>query len=231
MLFTKLHTIFDYQRGLLYCRGKFERLLVPGRYRLSASKYVVVVIDLRPIDLTISGQEMLTADNVGIKLSVVATYKVVDPRAAAETSESYADALYLRVQIALREIVAGFPIDELLNSRQAISDQLTERCSTIATSYGLEWIESGVKDITFPSELKRVFAQIVAARKEGLAALERARGESAALRNLANAAKIFEENPGLLQLRSLMAAEQGTGNQIVIHLREPDHLDRAMQRE
>ncbi|MEP6754012.1 MAG: slipin family protein [Chthonomonadales bacterium] len=219
-MFGMLYTIYDFQHGLLYHEGRFERILEPGQYRLSKSKDSVTVIDMRPVDLTISGQEMLTADNVGIKLSVVVTYKVVDPKLAANSSERFQDALYVRVQMALREIVGEFPIDDLLTARQTIAEQLTTRCAPAATALGLEWIDAGVKDINFPTELKRVFAQVVVAREEGLAALERARGESAAIRNLANAAKTFEGNPGLLQLRTLMAAEQGSGNHLVVHIDE-----------
>ncbi len=68
----------------------------------------------------------------------------------------------------------------------------------------------------FPGELKNIFAQVVNARKEGLAALERARGESAALRNLANAASLFDNNPNLMQLRFLQSLEKNTGNTVVI---------------
>jgi regulator of protease activity HflC (stomatin/prohibitin superfamily) len=73
-----------------------------------------------------------------------------------------------------------------------------------------------LKDIMFPGELKTIFAQVVKARKDGLAALERARGESAALRNLANAAKLLDDNPKLAQLRLYQLLESGAGNTVVI---------------
>jgi regulator of protease activity HflC (stomatin/prohibitin superfamily) len=70
----------------------------------------------------------------------------------------------------------------------------------------------------FPGELKKVFAQVVTARKEGLAALEKARGETAALRNLANAAKLVENNPALMQLRMIQSLEESSGNTLVVGL-------------
>ena len=81
----------------------------------------------------------------------------------------------------------------------------------------------------FPGELKNIFAQVVNARKEGLAALERARGESAPLRNLANTAKLLENNPALLQLRLLQALNAGSGNTIVLKLPDESEMDALPQ--
>ncbi|MBN2311251.1 MAG: hypothetical protein JXR94_19895, partial [Candidatus Hydrogenedentes bacterium] len=81
---------------------------------------------------------------------------------------------------------------------------------------GLRLISVDLKDIMFPGKLKEMFAQVVSARKEGLAALERARGETAALRNLANAAKMIENNPNLMQLRLLQALGEASGNTLVL---------------
>jgi hypothetical protein len=90
-----------------------------------------------------------------------------------------------------------------------------------AEELGLRLISVGLKDIMFPGKLKDVFAQVVSARKEGLAALYKARGETAALRNLANAAKMIESNPSLMQLRILQALGGSSGNSLVLGL--PTH--------
>src|SRR4030067_2173938 len=85
-----------------------------------------------------------------------------------------------------------------------------------ASELGVELLAVNIKDIMFPGELKNIYAQVVNARNEGLAALERARGESAALRNLANAAKLMENNPALFQLRLLQAVGSNSGNTIIL---------------
>lgn len=99
-----------------------------------------------------------------------------------------------------------------------MSQQLRERAMPNVEALGLQLLSATIKDITFPGELKRVFAQVVKAQKDGLAALEKARGESAALRNLANAAKLLENNPALLQLRLLQAVSESAGNTVVLGL-------------
>ena len=85
---------------------------------------------------------------------------------------------------------------------------------------GIELQEAAIRDLTFPGELKKIFTQVVKARQEGLAALEKARGETAALRNLANAAQMVERNPSLLQLRLLQVLAQQPGNTVVLGLQQ-----------
>jgi len=83
---------------------------------------------------------------------------------------------------------------------------------------GVEVMSVGIKDLTFPGTIKQTCAQVVAARQEGLAALERARGETAALRSLANGAKLLENNPNLLHLRTLQALNESSGNTVVLKM-------------
>ena len=126
--------------------------------------------------------------------------------------------MHLELQLALRQIVGAVDIDSLLATRDEISKKLTEMTEAKARELGLHLISVGIKDIMFPGKLKEVFAQVVSARKEGLAALEKARGETAALRNLANAAKMIESNPGLMQLRMLQTLGGSSGNTLVLGL-------------
>jgi hypothetical protein len=93
----------------------------------------------------------------------------------------------------------------LLRTVEDSAPKLTELTSVKATEYGLKLISADIKDIVFPGEMKKAFVQVVKAQKEGQAALERARGETAALRWLANASRMMDDNPNLLQLRALQA--------------------------
>lgn len=211
-------TVFEYQRGLLYTDGIFRRVLTPGAYWCFTPRTTITRLDLRPRFVSISGQEVLSADNVGLKLSLAAKFQIVDPLKAAHNSDNYEAALYLELQLALRELVGAVKIDELLDKRQELSAQLFERAAPAIQALGLELLSVNVKDVMFPGDLKRIFAQVVKAQKEGLAALERARGESAALRNLANAARMLEQNPALMQLRLLQTVGDGSGNTVVLGL-------------
>jgi len=212
-------TVFEYQRGLLYVQGRFVRVLEPGRYWLRRRDTVVRLVDVRPAYVTIPAQELLTADGVGLKVTVAAQFEIADLDRAFNKVADVMTALYLTVQMALRRVIGAAKIDELLEARDRFGEQLVALARDGVAEIGLRLIDADIKDIMFPGELKRIFAQVVQARQEGLAALEKARGETAALRNLANAAKLVQENPALLQLRMLQAVAAQPGNTFVLDQR------------
>jgi regulator of protease activity HflC (stomatin/prohibitin superfamily) len=209
-------TVLEYEKGLKYAKGKFVSVLEPGQYGYLPFFTTIQKIDIRPRFASIAGQEVLSADGVTIKVSLAANFEISDPYVAINKVQSYQQALYLELQLGLREIIGSEDIDSVLSGRGALSKKLTELTEPKAASLGLKLISVDLKDIMFPGKLKEVFAQVVSARKEGLAALEKARGESAALRNLANAAKILEGNPNLMQLRLLKALGESSGNTLIL---------------
>ncbi len=208
--------IYEYERGLLYKRGKYVRLLGPGKHWYLRSIHAIQKLDVRTRLVSISGQEVLSADNVSIKISLICSYKVEDPYRAVTEVESYIQAMYYELQITLRDLVGETSIEELLSKRKEIGGELLARTKEKVLDFGVALESVAIKDVMFPGDLKRIFAQVVNARMEGLAALERARGESAALRKLANTARLLDKNPGLLQLRLLQTLENGQGNTIIL---------------
>ncbi len=190
--------------------------LPPGTHWVARRVGSITKVDVRPYVLTVPGQELLTSDGIGVKLSLVANVEVTDPAAAVNQVQSYTAALYTIIQVALREIVSGRSLEDLLAGRADIGPKVLEASAEPAQAFGLKVTSVDVRDLMLPGDLKRIFAQEVAARKEGLAALEKARGETAALRNLANAARMVEENPALLQLRLLQQLGAAGGNTVVI---------------
>jgi len=126
------------------------------------------------------------------------------------------DFVYTALQIALREAVSRRSLDDLLQARAALSDEIVEPVRATARTVGVELDSLAVRDMMIPSELRRAAADVATARAQGLASLERARSEVAATRALANAARTLSDQPGLLQLRTLQAIETG-GATVVLH--------------
>jgi len=215
---TKHIIVYEYQKGLRYSKGRYTGTLDPGQYWILPTFSSIVPVDVRPEFITIQGQDVLSADGVTLKVSLAAEFQVVDPNLAVNKTANFRTALYLTLQMALREIVGGEKIDALLENRAQVSTKLVELTSAKAQEFGLKLISADVKDIMFPGEMKKAFSQVVKAQKEGQAALERARGETAALRNLANAARVMEDNPNLLQLRALQSLSDSSGNTLVLGL-------------
>ena len=204
--------------GLMYHHGLYVRRNNAGRHILWGRGWTMNLVDLRKASLLVAGQEVLTADSVGLKLSLLVTYQVADPVKAAHEAQNWLSDLYNTTQLALRAVVSGVAVEALLNQRLEIGAQLLARVQPEAAKIGVNVLAVEAKDVMFPADLKRAFADVLKAKQEGQAALERARGESASLRNLANAARVLEGNPALMNLRLMqsLAAAQNSGSTLVL---------------
>lgn len=204
--------------GLLYHKGKFAEVLRAGRHIRWGRHFTLGVSDLRKTSVLVAGQEVLSADNVGLKASLLVTYQVVDPARAAHETQNWHGDLYHAAQIAFRAVASGATLEALLGQRLDLGAQLLARVKADAEKIGINILAVEIKDVMLPAELKRAFADTLKAKQEGQAALERARGESAALRNLANAARVLEGNPALMNLRLLqsLTTAQSAGNTLVL---------------
>jgi len=218
-LFKPKHVIiYEYQKGLKYQKGRFAGVLNPGSYWYSSTYSMIYPVDVRPEFVTVQGQDVLSADGVTVKVSMAAEFQITDPNLAVNKTANFRTALYLILQMAIREIVGKEKIDSLIENRAGIGGKLMQLTSHKATEMGLKLISADIKDIMFAGDMKKAFAQVIKAQKEGQAALERARGETAALRSLANAARTMDDNPNLLQLRALQALADSPGNTLVLGL-------------
>ncbi len=202
--------------GLLYHEGKLTEALLAGRHIRWGRHFRVVPLETRKTLLPVAGQEVLTADNIGVKISLVLTTQVSDPLKSARAADSVLTHIYNAAQAAVRTVVAGFAIDALLTQRVAIAVQLRELIAPSAGALGLEVHAVEVRDVMLPGELRKAFNEVLKAKQEGQAALERARGETAALRSLVNAARLVEGQPALTTLRLLQTLES-SGQTVVLN--------------
>jgi regulator of protease activity HflC (stomatin/prohibitin superfamily) len=211
-------TVLEFERGLRYRSGRFAGVLEPGSCWVLRWLTHITTVDVRPTLLTVPAQEVVAADGVGLKITVAAMYRIASPQHAVHEISDFRDGLYTILQLGLRELVAARPAETILAERSDIGERLLASAAGKVAAFGLELTSAEIKDVMFPGDLKKVFSQVVRARQEGLAALERARGETAALRNLANAASMLEQRPVLLQLRLLQAIGAEGGNTVVVGL-------------
>ena len=216
--FRRAFLVAEGYAGLLYRKGKFAEQLGPGRHVRWGRFWTLNVTDTRKAYLPVPVQEVLTMDNVSVKVTLMVTYQVSDPVKATHATQRWYDDVYNAAQAALRGVIGGIASDALLAQRVNIAAQLLERVQPQTAPVGVTVHAVEVKDVMLPADLKRAFAEVLKAKQEGQAALERARGESAALRNLANAARVLEGNPALMNLRVLQAlsAAQNAGSTLVL---------------
>src|SRR5438132_153441 len=148
MFLRTVVVVREYERGLLYCDGKFVELLGPGRYAHWVWEHCQIDrVDVREVSQTVEGQEVLTADKLGVRVTLIAQFKVVDPVAARHTVGDHSSQLYQDLQLTLREAITGRTLEELLSERDVLSGKVQADVAPRAAKYGVELTRVGVKDM------------------------------------------------------------------------------------
>ncbi|MCU0490714.1 MAG: SPFH domain-containing protein [Chloroflexaceae bacterium] len=183
--------IKDTHRGLRYVDGVLSDVLGAGRYTIQTPfnlgfyrrpKVEIVLVDMRERDLTIKGQEILTADKVAIRVSIVVQFRVNDPRAALEAVASYEERLYTDVQLAARRSLASSTLEEILTNRNRLSEDILRDVKESAAGYGVTIVRADVKDLVFPGNLQEIMNRVLAAERLSQAQLVEARTKAATQR-------------------------------------------------
>lgn len=166
--------IKDSHRALWYEDGVMTRLLGPGHYRVPSKwKYLfrrkpafeVVLVDVRERDLTIKGQEILTADKVAIRVSIIVQFKVSDPVAALHQVSNHDERLYSDVQLAARRSLAAMTLEQILTNRNQLSEDILREVKGVAATYGVTILRADVKDLVFPGNLQEIMNKVLAAER------------------------------------------------------------------
>lgn len=196
-------TIYEFQAGLRFKDGKIVETLGPGRHFSWWPGTAITAEDMREQLMVVPGQEVLTADNLAVRLSLAVKHRTTDVRRKALSAANHPELIYNDAQIALREAVVTRTLEALLAERGGIGREVLAKMADASKARGVEIVAVEVRDLMLAGETKRAYADIFRAKKDGEAALERARGETAALRNLANGARLLNSNPALFNLRLL----------------------------
>lgn len=174
--------IKDTHRGLWYEDGVLTRVLGAGRYELPKPRLFgrtphveVVLVDMRARELTIKGQEILTADKVAVRVSIVVQFNVTDPTLATHAVASYEDRLYSDVQLAARRSLAAMSLEDILTNRHRLSEDILRDVKEAAAGYGVAIARADVKDLTFPGNLQEIMNKVLAAERTSQAQLVEAR--------------------------------------------------------
>ena len=213
-------TVYQYQTGLLYDEGRFVEEVPAGHYSYWPwSKKTIRIIDRRETSQTIEGQEILTSDKIGVRITLIAQYQIADAQAAVHLVENYVSQLYQDLQLTLREAVTSRTLDDLMQNRESLAEGILKGVAPRAEKYGVELKRVGVKDIVLPGAVRSAFFAEMEADLKGKASLAAARHEVAAARARANTAKMLAENPNLARLQELETLSNiasKSGNVIVL---------------
>jgi regulator of protease activity HflC (stomatin/prohibitin superfamily) len=227
-LFAAIKVAREYERGIIFRLG---RLLPapkgPGLFILIPVVDRMVKVDLRTITLTIPPQEVITKDNVPVRVNAVAYFRIVDPKSAIVQIENYMVATSQIAQTTLRSVLGQHVLDELLSEREKINSILQGIIDESTAPWGIKVSIVEVKDVEIPSGMQRAMARQAEAERERRAKIINAEGEFQAAERLKDAALVIEEHPIALQLRYLQTLlEISSGNSSTIIFPAPIDLIR-----
>jgi regulator of protease activity HflC (stomatin/prohibitin superfamily) len=217
--------------GVLYRDGDYVETLSPGQYAFwkGAADARVVEVDMRETTADVSGQEILTADKVTLRMNAVVTYRIVDARAAVSATDDVRQTLYREAQLALRAVIGARELDSFLADKDAVAGEIEGLVRRRAGELGLEVVAVGIRDVIRPGDMKDLMNKVTEAKKAAEANLIVRREETAAMRSQANTAKLLESNPTLMRLRELEVLEKvATDGKLNVVLGEKGLADRVV---
>jgi regulator of protease activity HflC (stomatin/prohibitin superfamily) len=204
VLFAALKVLREYERGVVFRLGRLMRQpRGPGLIFLIPVLDRMVRIDLRTVTLTVPPQEVITRDNVPVRVNAVAYFRVVDPTAAVVEVEKFLVATSQIAQTTLRSTLGQHSLDELLSERDKINVILQRIIDDQTAPWGVKVSNVEVKDVEIPTSMQRAMARQAEAERERRAKVIAAEGEFQASQKLADAAQVMAQHPVSVQLRYL----------------------------
>jgi len=227
LLLSAIRVLREYERGVIFRLGRLVGSRGPGIILLIPIVDRMVKVSLRTIAMDIPPQDVITRDNVSVKVSAVLYFRVIDPSKAIVEVEDFLYATSQLAQTTLRSILGQAEMDELLSARDKINRELQSIIDTHTDPWGIKVSLVEVKHVDLPVEMQRAMAKQAEAERERRAKVIHASGEFQASQTLANAAEIMAKHPQALQLRYLQTlSEIGTENNTTIIFPMPMDLVR-----
>jgi len=214
-LSAALRVLNEYERGVIFRLGRVISAKGPGLIILIPVIDKMIRVSMRIVAMDVDPQDVITRDNVSVKVNAVIYFRVLDPTSAIVEVENYTYAMSQLAQTTLRSVCGGAELDELLAEREKINNQLQEILDTQTDPWGIKVSAVELKHIDLPDDMQRAMARQAEAERERRAKVINAEGEYQAANRLADAAGIIQKHPTALQLRYLqtmreMAAENNS---------------------
>lgn len=208
-LYTQIN-VEEYQKARLYYDNKFVKLLDSGTYYFwkNGTKITADFVDTRLIQMNVAGQELLTKDKVTIRTSLVCSYRITDYIKVATEIDNYAEQIHVACQLAMRDYVSRYRLDEILESKEQMSEYIFAKLKENEQQFFVEISQASVKDIILPGEIRDIMNTVLVAEKKAQANVITRREEVASTRSLLNTAKLMDENTTLYKLKELEYLER-----------------------
>jgi regulator of protease activity HflC (stomatin/prohibitin superfamily) len=207
-LLLSVRVVKQYQQGVHFRLGKIRLVKNPGLTMIIPWLDRLKKIDMRTITHNVPGQDVITKDNISVRVSAVLYYKVVDPIKAIIEIEDYADGTSQLAQTTLRSICGMEDMDHMLSERDAINHKMQEILDHETHPWGIKVSKVEIKEIDLPDSMQRAMARQAEAERERRASIINADGELQAATKLSEAAELISKNPAAIQLRYLQTIRE-----------------------
>ncbi len=216
-IFAKIPTVYytkvevsEYQKARLYFNRKLFKILDAGTYYFwkNGVKIDIEFVDTRCTQMDIVGQEILTRDKVSLRINFVCNYRVTDYVKILTEIDDFAEQMHVAAQLALREYVGKYRLDEILENKSQMSEFVFAKLKEKGKALYVEITDAGVKDIILPGEIREIMNTVLVAEKRAQANVITRREEVASTRSLLNTAKLMDENQTLYKLKELEYVER-----------------------
>lgn len=210
LMSSAIKIVNEYERGVIFRLGRLLGTKGPGLFLIIPIVDRMLKVDLRTVTLDVPSQEVITKDNVPIKVNAVVYFRIVEPEKAIIQVENYLLATSLFAQTTLRSVLGQSELDELLTEREKINMKLQKIIDVHTDPWGIKVSAVEIKDVELPEGMKRALAKQAEAERERRAKVINAEGELQASEKLAKAAEIIEKHPAAIQLRFLQTITEAT---------------------
>ncbi len=229
LLISAIKVMREYERAVVFRLGRLIGYKGPGIFLIIPIIDRVVKVSLRTIVMDVPPQDIITKDNVSVKVNAVIYFRVIDPSKAVVEVEDYLYATSQLSQTTLRSILGQAELDELLSAREKINQQLQSIIDAHTDPWGIKVSLVEVKHVDLPAEMQRAMARQAEAERERRAKVIHADGEFQASQTLSDAAAIMAQNPQAIQLRYLQTLNEiATENNSTIIFPVPIDLLRSL---
>ncbi|VAX19051.1 Putative stomatin/prohibitin-family membrane protease subunit aq_911 [hydrothermal vent metagenome] len=208
ILLSAFRVLNEYERAVVFRLGRFYRVKGPGLIILIPLIDKMMRTSLRLVALDVPSQDIITRDNVSVKVNAVVYFRVLDPEKAIIQVEDFFYATGQLSQTSLRSVLGGVELDELLSERDKINTELQELLDRRTDPWGIKVANVEIKHVDLPTEMQRAMAKQAEAERERRAKIINAQGEFQAAEKLAAAAEIIEKRPAALTLRYLQTIRE-----------------------
>ena len=212
-LLSGIRIVREYERGVIFRLGRLVGARGPGLFYVIPIIENMVIVDLRTVTYDVPTQEVVTRDNVTVRVNAVVYYRVVDPEKAVTEVVDYRFATAQIAQTTLRSVIGQAELDELLSEREKLNVKLQQIIDEATNPWGIKVTAVEIKDVELPEEMRRIMAMQAEAERERRAKIIRADGELQASQKLLEAAKVLEQSRGAMMLRILQTLNEVASDQ------------------